>query len=926
MHHFKHTPINNALQLALLFDNFLDRHVGNTDDDNDGLYVIDQDGVLNNNLHKEDRGSSNGAPDGTATTEGQALMILGYLYMYAATENQYWLDKSTYYTESYIRNYYLRKPIPDKPQVFRSHIYINGRAPFITAGPNTWRKGSRTGTLEYDMDFKNGRGLVKSGYPDHGDEIIYIPFAFDGYLKWRSIVADVLQHGSTSKEGKKFDVAWYIDYRGYKVDPEGEILSQVNTEPKGTVQLKDTKVNGKYRINYASNNGSTIDRHEPFENWPIWIPVRNGEEGNAADAEEWFTDCAGLMYYFTKDERYKRLYECCIETLIEISGVDQNMRFFRKDKEAGTPFTDGISYEYSYSPGNVSIVYDRDSNGNIKITKAAEPNPKEFTDISLEQIASWFHVDNNSKVIVDYGHTDADAITSIRVTIMDKPQTAKGIMYEYAFKQDTSTVKRHTIPMQNFVEKENFITGRKYYKLDGTSFVPYGDARFEKRTGENIRVDADYRVDRFGRVVFGNTSYSGIVCGFWSIASSTNGELPMGSITYRNVARSDPSLGSNCDIAIVDAAGVKWSMQLPYQPQFQTFYLDWKGPWKRTDGKPGVIKPGNLKQIEIQKHGSEDTSATIDLYAFNGVPSKFNGKGVLKEYNMTITGIAANTIYTGDSYVESGADAAKLNAPYTPGVIPFSTNFSVETQQVDSWRGIPYLGYQYPIIWGRDKKYEERMNNMTKFMRDSQTDYHRRRGLKGPVSAAYVWPRWDNGSYGEFNTFVDVFWGSKQPWAGYYSRCMYGMCRLRYHLVRTGRKPNDDVVQFTEDWIDYLADFMKKNDNWTPTVFHSNREPYTYDGDFTGHMSASFLAGACECYLAGSRNPNLETVIEGIYTQFERQLINLGTNHHMNGGYSVWAGGNYFFGVWTEILRGFGAYIMYHKKKLYGDSYTPPYE
>lgn len=921
----KNSSIMNAIQLAHLFDNFLNRHVGNTDEDNNGLYVIDQDGILNNNLHKEDRSSSNGAPDGTATTEGQALMILGYLYMYAATEDMYWLNKAKYYTDAYVRHFYLRKPIPENPEVYRSHIYINGRAPFVTAGPNTWRKGSRTGRLEYDMDFVNGKGQVSHGYPDHGDEIIYIPFGFDGYLKWQSIVADVLKNGSTVEKGTVFNIEWYIDYRGFKVDPEGEMLSTTPSEPKGTVQLKE-KVTGRYRINYASNNGSIIDRHQPFENWPIWIPTRKGEEGNAADAEEWFCDCAGLMYYFTKDEQYKRLYDCVIKTLEEISNVDQGLSFFRQDKNATTPFTDGISYEYAYSPNDIPITYSRNNNtGYIEVSKGTEPSPTDFTDVSLEQMASWFYVDNSSKINVAYGQTNDEAIGNFKLLITADATATKGSLYSYSVKRSTNDVGNYNVKLTDFIKIEDQLTGHKYYKLDGTSFVPYGNSNFTKVVGENIRVDADYRVDRYARVNFTSGSFSGIVCGFWSISATKN--LPMQSITYRNTTGPHGALGSNCILAVKDADGVKWVLDLPHQPQFQTYVLSWNAAWRRADGLPGTIKPTNtLEQIEIQKNGPETTEASIDLYAWNGIPHKFNGKGTLKEFTLSVSCSGANTFYVGNCNADSGVNAGNINAPYTPGVIPFSTNFSVETQQVDGWRGIPYLGYQYPIIWGRETSNEERMNNMTKFMRDSQTDYHKRRNLKGPSSAAFVWPRWDNGSYGTFNTFVDLFWGTKEPWAGYYSRCMYGMCRLRYHLYKTGREANSDVVDFTEDWIDYLADFMSKNDNWTPTVFHSDKEPYTYDGDFTGHMSASFLAGACECYLAGSRNPNLEKVIEGIYTQFERELINLGPGQHMNGGYSVWAGGNYFFSVWTEILRGFGAYIMYQKKKMYGDSYIPPYE
>ncbi|MBR8264980.1 hypothetical protein KDW67_33945 [Burkholderia cenocepacia] len=97
--------INGILQG---FQSFLDRHTGDVNDDGDNLinkFIINNQGVLANNLHFEG-GPQDYTPTQCATTEGQALTILGYYYAYKGTGDRFYLDKAIYFFDAYVKYFY----------------------------------------------------------------------------------------------------------------------------------------------------------------------------------------------------------------------------------------------------------------------------------------------------------------------------------------------------------------------------------------------------------------------------------------------------------------------------------------------------------------------------------------------------------------------------------------------------------------------------------------------------------------------------------------------------------------------------------------------------------------------------------------------------------------------------------------------------
>ena len=112
--------------------------------------------------------------------------------------------------------------------------------------------------------------------------------------------------------------------------------------------------------------------------------------------------------------------------------------------------------------------------------------------------------------------------------------------------------------------------------------------------------------------------------------------------------------------------------------------------------------------------------------------------------------------------------------------IPYSNNLDATTGLFDGWHGMPYPGYQYPVLWAWTQE-STKLKNMLQFMYDAQLAYQAKFGVLGPVAPTYIWNRWDNLEYGNPNTFIFQQWHA-EPWAGYQPRARMGGARAGYGL------------------------------------------------------------------------------------------------------------------------------------------------
>lgn len=885
----------NARSILYSFHDFMERHTGDIPDDGEALFCINTAGVLMNNLHFE-VGTTWYTPNGCATTEGQALLILGYYWMYKATNNKLFLERAIYYWDAYIEYFYAGQPIPSTPQIWRSNWLVNAKQPFQAFGPPNPNDPSNPGARDVVVTFTAGRGRLPTGMPWQGEKVVRLYSVYSGSLSYDSVRA------APTAPGFKYVIDWYVAHDGQKYDGAGRPIANPDNDLPGTIQL-ETLLNGEAKTAFATITGAMIGRNEVFDVWPVWRSLTLDDMGNSIDSEQWFAECCWLLFTETKQRRYLDAWRSCSYTAADATQLEAEKYYFRKDLKATSAFTDGISYEY-FDTIDATYAIDRNPAGYIRIVRTAESDPTKVASMTLSQIAVYNRIKPTTEMWNDIG---VSTLTSKLNFLMAVKSDLRGAAKEYRYpaKPKTTGIELYKVQLGKMVTVAES-NGQEHVMLDGASFVEYGAATFNTVWRDNILGN---RSDYMGQVIVPNNS-SGVVIGFWL---HTPNSRALTSLTYQTIA-------GTMWLKVTDADGWKWWRQLPESLTGHTLALNWADfsivPGQ--DGTPPATPNPNqaMTQIELLTNGG---AASLYTYCYGEVPAFFNDttEPYSTEWSIEIQETAAQTILIGDVIIQN---PAPLGLPYTPGVLPFSTKYSVSKARKDYWRGSPYLGYQYAPLWalmGKTTFYE----NCIEFFYDAQEAHFAKLGIMGPVPPTYVWPRYDNleeGEIGEFTWGADALDNHDYPWGGYNTRCFQAACRLWRILVDQGKPVNPKLVTFCERYASYLADFQDQWDDLTPTQFPPDAPPFN-DGapsnpDHTAHMTGLILAGCAEMKFAGSKSTYVDRCMAGCLRELHRTMVVLqpDDNDHMNGSFSAWAGGNYFYGFWFgEVARGLSLYSMW---------------
>ena len=163
--------VQDVVNLAIGHERFLLRNTGLTNDSSQDHYVFNPQNVLANNRHLKSISQMEGQPNGDATTEGQSLQILGYIYMYRGTKEQYWLDRAIAMFDAYVDHFYQGQPIPDDPENSRwlCNWIINGKEPVLANWPIDFDSPTHSGFLGSPMTWTNGRTQIPTGAPNWGE-------------------------------------------------------------------------------------------------------------------------------------------------------------------------------------------------------------------------------------------------------------------------------------------------------------------------------------------------------------------------------------------------------------------------------------------------------------------------------------------------------------------------------------------------------------------------------------------------------------------------------------------------------------------------------------------------------------------------------------------------------------------------------------
>lgn len=922
----------NAYAIIEAHEDFLKRHTGDVINDGD-MFIINGANIVNNNLHYE-VALSGYMPNGTAVTEAQALIILGYIHAYQATQNKEFLDRAVKFAHAYVDVFYQKLPPPMNAALWRCHWAVNGKQPFSSLGPQNYGKMSASGAIGAEIQFVDGVAQIGAGRPFFGDKLMRVYRVFSGKLSWRNVFSDL-------RTGTNYEIDYYVNVRGLKLRVDGSEIG-ATTEPVGKIVLTQPYT-GPLLVNFATLTGPTIERNQPFEGWPMWSPVSREEFGNAVDAEQWAAEAFYLLHQETKDEYWLRCWEACAFTLRDFATLGSQDYYFIKTNSTRYVHTEGISYDWSYSTNNAPYTIGRDGqDGYIVVAKEAELFDNDSSVVALEQTAIINVVGPNTIMKTEVGSnsptTRFDWMFSLRETLIANNNETK---WRYSALSDglgsLNNVETVNVRFDRLIQATKQ-SGDEYVTFDSTSGTPYNNAAIARGYQSGL---LDARSDFFAKVSIANSS-QGVVFGFWSAIPNNR---PLDSITYRG--------GFGLAFKCKDANGDKYYMNLPESIGWTTLHINWSDLKPLNPGQqPATPTPGNITQFEIMVGdyiggvSPLDLRKTleIDLYAYGEIPPLYSGQQTFfQSFGLNFRDWNQYLGYVGDVQL-TGNRSPDLK--YTPGCFPFTTNYSKDKKKKDYWQGVPLNGYQHPVVWSLmgDETY---YNNIVDFWFDGQEKYFADTGLMGPIAPVFVWPREDNLNYskGVVNDFIYYLWGDQVPWAGYYSRAYYSACRLWHNLWEQGMPIPPKLVQVVERFATYLATFMREHDLLTPTVFPpapalpyndgwrpSGASYVAWDGstrivgpsaedriahaDHTGHMTAAFMAGSILVKLAGSTCPDLDYLIEGCMTEFERTQVveHDGTTKHMSGSFSSWVGGNYYYGFWAgEIIRAMAFYIKYRE-------------
>lgn len=975
--------IAQAMALIYGHQNFLERNTGTTYDARIQHFLLNPEGVLSNNRHFIADTMAEYQPNGDGTSEGQAIHTTGNALMYLATKDERFLDIAKRSWQAYIDYFYAGQPIPQTPQRYVCNWLVNSKEPVVASYPVNPSAPTQGGFKCVPLVFTNGKAQIPHGAPFWGEYLDMATFAHRGHMAWDSINGDVRhiedavdwqliydqyrnldstepwrskawidwpaylgQPSYTVRWGgasaPTYAVSWLTTWAGTKVgvgrgeDDQlwtGDIIEEgIALEQRGQIQLEDTSINGVYLVNFsvklpAELGGYLFERNEPWHNRPVHAPVKGSiyHMGNASDAEVWFIDACYLMWRITGEDKYRKALGCAFFTAHEYTLVDANDRFFRQSAAANTPFTDGISYSFSY-PSALKAEYGRDAEGFM--TVLTDQSGQHF----LEQQAVHFRVDEHSKVRVVYGGLgETGSQVGCRVFLDVKPTKADQSVadwYALALPKSTSLVPvTHDIPLTSLTKVLNPETGEDYLIADPRAVSDYGGCVWQ----EDFEYDVyDGRAANVINALFPNDD-AGFTIGFWLTDSGL--VLPK-SIIYR--------ADHDFNMRIVDGDGWRWWWMLPatggaWSEVFFAAENATLSGWQpnHADADPRPVAPilTAVDQIVILLDGA-DVNATFSYYAVNTPPPLMRPDGFTITYRMSLSCDEPFSACVGDcTIIDQRLDALA----YCPGVIPFSNIYSEGSEQIGSWRGMPYPGYQYPMMYAihtDNERYTTWMNNQVTFLRDSQLAYAQQVPEVGPGCAAYVWYRWDSLSYGQPDSWVTTHWGDGKPWSGYQPRAFHAAARTWYELSVRGHTPPQPLVDYVQTWVEYLVRFAMRTGGHTPNDFPiAPGVPEWDEGDFTAHMIGLWLAGACYASLAGCQIEGLDYLIESCVSELtQAYTVTSIPGKGINGAFSPAAresGDNGMaFGFHSgEVFRGLALYLMLREHgpgwDMYADTQIP---
>ncbi|ARV77119.1 hypothetical protein SKUL_20 [Pseudomonas phage Skulduggery] len=269
---------------------FIQRATGSTIANGGMPELITKEGLVRNNQFVG--GALGGyTPDGTASSEGIALLMRGIARAYAVTKAPEQLEYLKFLMDATCRVFFRGARPSSEPHQNWWHSWLaNATVPFDVRGPIPADGDlALTGYVaqrdpESRVTFVDGVGII-----DPPPQIVFQVVTTDAELVWPNVFSELVK-------GERVDVDYYINTYGNRVHGVqktgsfGQPIDEVSGETPGKIVLKQ-KLNGEYLVNFCVTvPGVAIANEELYEAWPMWRKMYPNEVSTAADALHWFFD------------------------------------------------------------------------------------------------------------------------------------------------------------------------------------------------------------------------------------------------------------------------------------------------------------------------------------------------------------------------------------------------------------------------------------------------------------------------------------------------------------------------------------------------------------------------------------------------------------------------------------------------------------
>lgn len=263
-------------------------------------------GLIVNNLQS---GLGRGAyfADGSGTSEGQFVAIYAWLRAAKALARlapataASWRKRALWMATA-LEPTVFRKPVPSDPnELFVPHWLYAARQPIE----------SQTVFLRAKATFTAGGGGRQFNIPpdtkSFGDRVIKVYSAYDANSKllWDNPYSPVVGTAFTILSASTSATGTLVTISGASPSPvEGYIV-------------------------YAIDAGGAIDVGDPYEAWPVWRPLAQGEVDGAGDSFRWGLDMFDELHAATENPKWRKGRDVLAATAIRMMAVDDGRSYFK---------------------------------------------------------------------------------------------------------------------------------------------------------------------------------------------------------------------------------------------------------------------------------------------------------------------------------------------------------------------------------------------------------------------------------------------------------------------------------------------------------------------------------------------------------------------------------------------------------------------